>query len=334
MEFEGMISNDPEMLRVFDTVTSFAEVDSPVLVRGETGTGKELIARAIHTRSRRNDNSFVPINCGAIPEGLLESELFGHEKGAFTGADAARKGIFEEADGGVLFLDEIGDTTLALQVKLLRAIQEGEFRVIGGNRTVRVNVRIISATNVDLQQSVRDKKFREDLYYRLHVLEINLPPLRDRGDDFELLAYHFMEAAAAKIGRRVDGIEDEAREKLGRYSWPGNVRQLESMTETAVLSCCLDKSLPPDARRMLRLKDFPRIHEKVAVDHRKTRITDKPFYDACAEFEKEYIDSLLKRHNYNIAASARAGKISRKSLRTKAIRYGLIGGEEREAAEA
>jgi formate hydrogenlyase transcriptional activator len=212
-----------------------APTESTVLILGETGTGKELIARAIHTISSRSSRAFVKLNCAAIPSGLLESELFGHEKGAFTGAVAQRVGRFELAHGGTLFLDEVGDIPLELQPKLLRVLQEHEFERLGSTRTQRVDVRMVAATNRDLAQMVGEKQFREDLYFRLNVFPVRIPPLRERAGDIPLLARHYMNKYAQRMNKRIETIPEEAMATLCRYSWPGNIRELQNLIERAVI---------------------------------------------------------------------------------------------------
>jgi two-component system NtrC family response regulator len=232
---EGIIGDSGRMQEVLSMVRRAAPSDATVLIRGESGTGKELIARAIHFASPRAAGPLVRVNCAALPEGLLESELFGHEKGAFTGATAARKGRFELADGGSLFLDEIGDLPLHLQVKLLRVLQEREFERVGASRSIAVNVRILAATHRDLEGLVRDGRFRDDLYYRINVVTILLPPLRERREDLPPLIDHFVRVFAAKNGKAIRGLTRQAREALLRYDYPGNVRELENLIERAVV---------------------------------------------------------------------------------------------------
>jgi two-component system response regulator HydG len=229
----GLLGRSPAMEPVFAKLAAVAASDAAVLLIGESGTGKELAARAIHWNGVRRDGPFVAINCAAIPDALLESELFGHERGAFTGAQRKRRGLFAEANGGTLFLDEIADMSLALQAKLLRALQEKTVRALGGNAELSLDLRVVSATNRDLVTRVRQGAFREDLYYRLHVIDIRLPSLRERPDDIPLLAQHFLERAAETLGRRFDGFADEAMAWLVKHPWPGNVRQLENIVERA-----------------------------------------------------------------------------------------------------
>jgi formate hydrogenlyase transcriptional activator len=233
--FEEIVGDSPVLKRVLRQIETVAPTDAAVLVEGETGTGKEVFARAIHNLSRRRDRTFVKINCAAIPLGLLESELFGHEKGAFTGALAARPGRFELAHQGTLFLDEVGDIPLELQPKLLRALQEQEFERLGGTRTLRVDVRLIAATNRNLEQMVAEGKFRSDLFYRLHVFPLQAPPLRERAEDIPLLVRYFVQKYALRMERRIESVPAEALRALAEYSWPGNIRELENFIERAVI---------------------------------------------------------------------------------------------------
>jgi formate hydrogenlyase transcriptional activator len=233
--FENIVGSSGALGEVLDQIRTVAPTDSTVLIEGETGTGKELIAQAIHMNSRRRDRPFMKLNCAAIPLGLLESELFGHERGAFTGAVAQKVGRFEAADGGTLFLDEIGDIPLELQAKLLRVLQEQEFERLGSTFTRRVNVRVVAATNQDLAALVAEKLFRMDLYYRLNVFPIALPPLRHRLEDIPMLVAHFVNRYASAMAKRIDRISSEAMEALLRYPWPGNIRELQNIVERAVI---------------------------------------------------------------------------------------------------
>ena len=253
VSLEGLVGDAPAMQNIFKLVLKIARSNATVLIRGESGTGKELIARAIHQHSRRAGGPFSAINCAAIPETLLESELFGYERGAFTGADRRKLGLFEVASGSTLFLDEIGDLSLPLQGKILRALQEREIRRVGGNESIPVDVRVLSATNRELEAMMKAGTFREDLYYRLNIVPIVVPPLRERREDIPRIASRVLERAAAEHGKEIEGIAPEAMQHLSAYDWPGNVRELESIVERAVL---LSESrtigvddLPPEIRR-------------------------------------------------------------------------------------
>ena len=235
VSFEGVVGGSPALQRVLRQVEVVAPTDSGVLIHGETGTGKELVAHAIHSRSERRHQPFVKLNCAAIPSGLLESELFGHEKGAFTGAVMRKPGRFEAADKGTLFLDEVGDIPLELQSKLLRVLQEHEFERLGSTRTQQVDVRVIAATHRDLRQMIEEGTFRSDLYYRLHVFPITVPPLRDRRDDIPLLVRHYVQKFARRMNRSVETIPARTMDVLMDYSWPGNVRELQNFIERAVI---------------------------------------------------------------------------------------------------
>ena len=253
--FEGLVGRSPKMAAIFQLIQRIAGTGSTVMISGESGTGKELIARAIHYNSGRGARPFVSINCGALPDELLESELFGHVKGAFTGATATKKGLFEVANGGTIFLDEIGETTPAMQIKLLRVLQERRIRPVGGTEEIAVDVRVITATNQDLEAMVREKTFREDLFYRINVIAIGLPALREKREDIPALAEHFLDKYRGLVGKPIDGgISKEAMECLEGYDWPGNVRQLENVIERAVALETRDEirpeSLPPEVRRV------------------------------------------------------------------------------------
>jgi two-component system, NtrC family, response regulator PilR len=252
-QFSNIIGRSQAMQTVFSTIQLVANTNSTVLVDGESGTGKELVARAVHFNSLRRDRPFVAVNCGAVPETLLESELFGHVRGAFTGADTNKKGLLEVADGGTIFLDEIGEMTPPMQVKLLRVLQDRRFRRLGGTEEVQADVRVITATNQDLAKLVNEGRFREDLYYRIHVLNIHLPPLRDRVEDIPLLAEHFLEHFAAQMGKPVRTISGDAMQLLERQAWRGNVRELQNAIERAVAleqtEAILPETLPAEIRR-------------------------------------------------------------------------------------
>jgi Nif-specific regulatory protein len=312
--FGDIIGESPKMKDVFKVIERIAPSDVTVLVRGETGTGKELVAAAIHKRSRRADAPFVKLNCAAISDTLIESELFGHEKGAFTDAKEARKGRFELADGGTLFLDEIGDVSTSAQVKLLRVLQEREFERVGGSKTIKVNVRLVAATNRDLEKMVKEGKFREDLYYRLNVIPIDLPPLRERGEDIELIVNFFLERSMKNHKKRVL-ITAEAMEKLSSYPWPGNVRELENTIERIVLMGNEDGI---SAKDMLLL--LPALNDQNLKDEYKTiSIYDKTL----DELEQEAVESALKANNFNQTAAAASLGITLRQMGYKIKKYGL-----------
>lgn len=242
----NIVASSPAMKDVLEMVARVAPTDATVLVQGESGTGKELIARAMHQNSKRKDGAFIPINCGALPENLLESELFGHVKGAFTGAHQNKKGLFEEADGGTLFLDEIGEMSPVTQVKLLRVLQDSEVRRVGANLGVKVDVRVVAATNQRLQERIKNNEFREDLYYRLQVIPIFLPPLRERKEEILPLVNHYLGTIAAKMNKAVKGLSLECERALLDYSWPGNIRELINAVERAVILCRENEPIRPE----------------------------------------------------------------------------------------
>ena len=268
MSFSDLIGSSAKFRAVLDEVNMVAPVDSAVLLCGETGTGKEVIAQAIHEASPRRNHRFVAINCAAVPAGLLESELFGHERGAFTGAVSQRMGRFQSADRGTLFLDEIGDLPLDLQPKLLRVLQEQQFERLGGTQTLHVNVRVIAATNQNLRAMVEDRRFRADLYYRLNIFPITLPPLREREDDIPLLVAHFIRKFADRVGKSIDCVPDDVMEALQQHPWPGNIRELQNFIERSLILATgrvfrpsLEELSPPQASPPMRtLADAERAH--------------------------------------------------------------------------
>ena len=308
----GIIGESGRMQEVLALVKQVAPSDATVLIRGESGTGKELIARAIHFNSPRAGGPLVTLNCAALPEQLLESELFGHEKGAFTGAVAQRKGRFEMADGGSIFLDEIGDLSPALQVKLLRVLQERQFERLGGNRTLTVNVRILAATHRDLEQAMRSGTFREDLYYRLNVVTVQIPPLRERRADIPALLDHFLRKFAEKNRREVAGLTAAARDALLRYEYPGNVRELENLIERAVLLC---------RGRVIDVEDLPvtvRPGERIPTEAEARHLPD-----LLASIERQAIRAALLRHGWVQTQAAEELGISERVLRYKMKKHGL-----------
>ncbi|MFC1482407.1 sigma-54-dependent transcriptional regulator, partial [Myxococcota bacterium] len=298
---EGLIGTSSRMQKVFDLIAKAATTTATALVVGESGTGKECVARAIHYSGPRAPAPFVPVNCGGIPEGLLESELFGHVKGAFTGAVESRAGFFQTADGGSIFLDEIGETSLSMQVKLLRVLQDKEVCMVGATKRVKVDVRIIAATNKDLVALVEKERFREDLYFRLDVINIALPPLRKRNADVLLLASHFTKKFAMELGRKPPMFSDEALKSLARYSWPGNVRELENLVHRCLVMVDGD---------VIDVADLPQ-PMRFAVPYAIG--TDRTL----AEVELEHIRNVLASVAGNKTRAAKVLGISRKTLREK-----------------
>ena len=307
--FETIVAEAPEMRAALRLATQVAATDATVLILGESGTGKELIARAIHEGSARRGGPFVKVDCAALPEGLLESELFGHEKGAFTDAAAEKPGRFELAHGGTLFLDEVGELPQSLQAKLLRVLQERAFERVGGTRTISVDVRILAATNRDLAKALKGGQFREDLYYRLNVVPILVPPLRRRPEDILPLAAHFLQRFGARYGKVVPGLSPEAAALLRRYSWPGNVRELEHAIERAVILWERGVIGP----------------EELAVDLMAVASDGLPDQELMTleELEREYIRRVLRRVRGHKSRAARILGINRKTLLEKRKRYGL-----------
>ncbi len=303
------------MMTVFKTVARAAGSDATVLILGESGTGKEMVARVLHSRSRRAPGAFVAINCAAIPENLLESELFGHEKGAFTGAIARRVGRFERASGGTLFLDEIGDMSLALQSKILRAIQEREIERVGGSSPVPIDVRIVAATNRDLAAAVRDGRFREDLYYRLAVVTLLLPPLRDRGTDLDLLLSHFVARYAREHVRPIRAVAEEVFNLLRQHPWPGNVRQLRNVAERAVVMADGEVLLP---------QHLPAEVLSAAPAAPEAEGDEMPLC-TLEEMERRLIRRALRETSNNLTVAAERLGIHRNTLRRKIAEYGISG---------
>ncbi len=310
-KLENIVGRSPQMLQVYKTIARVAESRSTVLLTGESGTGKELIARAIHFNSQRAAKPFVAVDCGSLAETLLESELFGHVRGAFTGAVASKKGLFEEADGGTCFLDEVGDISLSMQAKLLRVLQEHEIKRVGGVETIKVDVRIVAATNRNLEQLVAEKKFREDLFYRLNVVSVHLPALRERTEDIPLLADHFLRKYAAENEKPVSQISQEGLDLLARYRWPGNVRELENVIERAVTLSHHSVILPEDLPRRLRAQPLEAITSSL------------PSQISLSELEKRYIQKVLEETGGNKKKAADILGIDRRTLYRMAARYGL-----------
>jgi len=305
-----MVYDSEGMHRLAELIERVADSTSPVLVTGETGTGKELVARALHQQSSRSKGPFIAVNCGAISPGLMESELFGHIKGAFTGADRERKGLFGAADKGTLFLDEIGELPLDLQPKLLRVLQEGEVRPVGASKTYGVDVRVVTATARDLQQEIEEGRFRDDLYYRLNVINLHLPPLRERSEDIPLLAQHFTALAATREGLTAPEIDDQALETLRSYGWPGNVRELQNFMEKALIFC---------RGKHLGVNDLPwevRREPRESSDNLSLK-------KAAVRLEQEFIRKALAATGGNRTRAAKLLEISHRALLYKMKDYGI-----------
>lgn len=316
--FDKIIGNSRKMQEVYSIISKIAPTNATVLIYGESGTGKELVAQAIHYNSLRKKKKFLPINCGALPDNLLESELFGHIKGSFTGAIKDKKGLFEIADGGTLFLDDVGDVSPALQSRLLRVLQEGEIQPVGETKSIKVDVRIVAATNKDLKKMIAEDKFREDLYYRLNVISISLPPLSERKDDIPLLVNHFIQKFAAELKKDIKTVMPKVIEVLMAYSWPGNVRELENIIERAVTLS--DKGV-------IELKDIylEAQIEPESVESALLRLSYKEAKEKIVEsFTKKYLENLLLKHKGNITHAAKEAKIERQSLQKIVKRYGII----------
>ena len=301
-----ILGKSPQMQRIYKLIESVAQTDTTVMIRGESGTGKELIARAIHNNSERRYFPLVTLNCGGMPEGVLESELFGHERGAFTGAHYRRKGKLELADGGTLFLDEIGNIDKKTQMDLLRVIETKQFSRVGGNEIIKVDFRIISATNRDLEEGVKEGMFREDLYYRLNVFSIEVPPLRERTGDIQLLADHFLRKYSESMAKPFEGFSNDAIEKIKSYHWPGNVRELENAVERAIVV-----GTPPT----IKATDMP-FSLKESSNHAAPA-------GSLEAMEQCHIEKVLAEQNWNISRSAETLKIDRATLYNKIQKYGL-----------
>jgi DNA-binding NtrC family response regulator len=314
-EASGLIGHSHKMIEVYKEIALVAPSRSTVLITGESGTGKELVARALHRNSPRSGGAFVAVNCGAITETLLESELFGHVKGSFTGATSDKRGLFEEANSGTIFLDEIGETSLALQVKLLRALQEGEIRRVGSARSIRVDVRVLAATNRDLEHEVKEGRFREDLYYRLSVVTLHVPPLRERADDLRLLAAHALRQSR-EAGARATTISEEALATLSQYDWPGNVRELENTIAHAALYARGKVITPEDLPAKIRK------HTRLVGPASKTAslFKDLPALD---ELERRYLIHVLQAVGGSRTRAAEVLGIDRRTLYRMAERFGI-----------
>jgi DNA-binding NtrC family response regulator len=313
---EQMVGECPKMRDLRGLIQTVAPTDARVLVLGESGTGKELVAGAIHSLSQRSQANYVRINCAAIPETLLESELFGHEKGAFTGALKQKPGRVEEADGGTLFLDEIADMSRPLQAKLLRFLEDGTFTRVGGTQELRVNVRLVAATNRDIVQAIAGGEFREDLFHRLNVVQLLLPPLRERGEDILLLAEHFLKSFAGSMNRSVKRTSPSARQKLLAHHWPGNVRELRNVIERALI---LERGAEVQSGSLPDFQLEARLHKTESP----RPAGDGPLDEVVADFERDLINTTLEQNNFNLSKTAERLKISRHALRYRMQRLNV-----------
>jgi DNA-binding NtrC family response regulator len=332
-----IVGKSEQMRRVFSVVEKIAPTGVTIVLEGETGTGKEVVARTIHQYSTRANNTFIVFDCGAVQQSLIESELFGHEKGSFTGALSARQGLFEMAHGGTIFLDEIGELALDLQPKLLRALEQREVRRVGGNRPIKIDVRVIAATNRELSEEVAAGRFREDLYYRLSVVKMQLPPMRERREDIPLLVRHILKTGnfnKTPDGQRVKGIATNALESLMRYDWPGNVRELTNVVERACsfadgefmqLEDMPDHIAGVKLRRRRSSSAAPTEVQRAPAVHVRADVCFKEAKDEwVSAFEKEYLESLLTKHGGNLSQAAREAEVDRKHFRRLARKYGLV----------
>ncbi len=312
---DSFVGQNEQIKEMFRSLEVAFESDATVFIQSENGTGKELVASAIHYNSERRSKPFIKINCASIPENLIESQLFGHEKGAFTGATRRLKGVFEEAHDGTLLLDEVTEMPTHLQAKLLRVLQEGEFNRVGSNQTIKTDVRIIATTNCDVQKAIEEGRFRQDLYFRLDVLSVLIPPLRERKDDIPLLCEHFVKKYAKKYRKKVAGIADEVYERLCAYEWPGNVRELENFIQRSVLSCRRDELIGsehiarhlPSAQVAAESDEDSILRQDMSID----------------DMEKILIENTLKRHNYHKTRTAEILGVTLKTLRSKILQYGI-----------
>jgi nitrogen regulation protein NR(I) len=326
----GIIGHSSGITELYAILERVADTPTTVLITGESGTGKELVAGALHEHSSRKDKPFIKVNCAAIPKELIESELFGYERGAFTGAVASKPGRFELASGGTLFLDEIGEIPVEMQVKLLRVLQESEFERVGGIKTIRVDVRLVAATNRELKKLIGSGQFREDLYYRLNVVPIRLPALRERTGDIPLLVEHFLMKFNERLKKKVEGVEPDAAELLAQYPWPGNIRELENVIERSVLFCDTSRlhasDLPHEVRGISAMANVPLPEADLQAALAGERGLKGHVKVAMSRLEKELVSRALKQTNSNVTHAARLLKISRKGLQLKMKELGLREG--------
>ncbi|MEE9193558.1 MAG: sigma-54 dependent transcriptional regulator [Thermodesulfobacteriota bacterium] len=311
--FENFIGSSNSIQQIFSLINRVSELNVNVLISGESGTGKELVARAVHYSGSRKDGPFIPVNCGAIPETLIESEFFGHAKGAFTGATRDKKGLFEEANGGTIFLDEIGDLPIHLQVKLLRVLEEKKVRPLGKTESVSIDVRIISATNKNLEQEIMDNKFREDLFYRLNVIKVAMPPLRERKDDIPMLALHFLHKFATEMDKKITGISNEALEELEKYHYPGNIRELENIIARCVAL---------ETNEIIKKDSLPKLNTEGDYIDLTDTLNAKDSIDlVLGDVEKQIIENALKSSQGNKSETAKILGITLRSLRYRLAKH-------------
>jgi two-component system NtrC family response regulator len=319
--FSNIIGKTKIMHEIFTIVEKVADTDSTILIRGQSGTGKELIARAIHHNSRRKERKFIAVDCGALPETLLESELFGHVKGSFTGAIVTKPGLLEVANGGTFFLDEVGDLSTGIQAKLLRVLQEKEFRPVGGVRNIKVDVRLIAATNKNLEKMIEEGKFREDLFYRLNIVPIYLPLLKDRKEDIPLLTQYFLKAASLKQNKKIKGIAPEAMNMLVEYDWPGNVRELENSIERLVImtdgEVIRPEHLPVNIKGARVCIDVKAPLSNVELKKMKKQLRN----EAVSNIERAFLVEILSKNDWNVTKSARAAGMKRQNFQSLMRKY-------------
>jgi DNA-binding NtrC family response regulator len=321
--FHNIVGKSKKMQEIYRIIAKVAVTDSTVLIYGQSGTGKELIARAVHFNSPRREKQFVPVDCAVLSENLLESELFGHVRGSFTGAVTTKPGLFEVADGGTVFLDEVGNISLSIQAKLLRVLQEREFTPVGGTKTKKVDIRLIAATNKDLEKMIKEEVFREDLYYRLNIVPISLPTLKDRQEDIPLLAVHFLRKYAEEMGKTIKGFTPEAMEKMIRYPWPGNIRELENVVERTVVM--IDDEmvkvehliLPGQQEKEISENQIPLTSE--GLKEIKKQMREK----AVEEIEKAFLLNALERHQWNVTRAAEEVGMLRPNFQALMRKYNL-----------
>ncbi|HLG28891.1 MAG TPA: sigma-54 dependent transcriptional regulator, partial [Candidatus Brocadiales bacterium] len=320
-KLDNIIGKNQKMQEIYDLILNVSSTDATVLIMGETGTGKELVARSIHFNSGRKNKPFVTVNCSAMPEALLESELFGHEHGAFTGAVKQKLGRFELANGGTIFFDEMGDLSPSIQTKLLRVLQEKEFERVGGNQTIKVDVRIIAATNKDLSTAIKQGTFREDLFYRINVIPIILPPLRERKEDIPLLAAHFLEKYCTILKKDIRAISNDSMNAMISYNWPGNVRELENIIERAVImaknTIITDINLSKEGARTITPSD------SLTISFEDNHITELVYEDFIGYCEKQYITKTLEKHQGRVDLSAKSAMMDTKTFYRKMKRHDI-----------